>query len=238
AAGAAALAGRAGTSGSTLLDNAAAKLAGLEHLTAAWPIRDDARILLCSSVTGVWGGKEVAAYAAANRMLDVLADRLRAAGRRCVAVRFGLWEDSRIIDATEIDRAERMGLRQMKAEMAVEASMYDYRIDPVVFAAEPGRLRTFFGAAETETPDETSAAPVAAGAAGAVRSQLAVVLDVDAAALDLDSSLFDLGVDSLLALDLRNRLKRMTGRTVALATLLGGITGADLISHLETPHGT
>ncbi|PRC61964.1 hypothetical protein C6A85_05635, partial [Mycobacterium sp. ITM-2017-0098] len=42
AAGAAALAGRAGTSGSTLLDNAAAKLAGLEHLTAAWPIRDDA----------------------------------------------------------------------------------------------------------------------------------------------------------------------------------------------------
>ena len=45
------------------------------------------------------------------------------------------------------------------------------------------------------------------------------------------------GVDSLLALDLRNRLKRLTGRTVALATLLGGISGADLINDLETPHG-
>jgi mycobactin polyketide synthetase MbtD len=131
-----------------------------------------------------------------------------------------------------------MGLRQMKPEWAVEASMHDYRLDPVVFAAEPGRLRTFLGAEETGSAGQATAAPVAAGAADAVRSQLAVVLDVDAAALDLDSSLFDLGVDSLLALDLRNRLKRLTGRTVALATLLGGITGTDLIADLETPHGT
>ncbi len=238
AAGSAALVDRSGTTASTLLDNATAKLAGLEHLAAAWPLRDDARILLCSSVTGVWGGKEVAAYAAANRMLDVMADRLRHAGRRCVAVRFGLWEGSRIIDAAEISRAERMGLRQMKPEPAVEASMYDYRQDPVILAADPARLRTFFGAAETGETDESSVPTMDAGAADAVRSQLAVVLDVDAAALDLDSSLFDLGVDSLLALDLRNRLKRLTGRTVALATLLGGITGADLIADLETPHVT
>ncbi len=64
----------------------------------------------------------------------------------------------------------------------------------------------------------------------AVRTQLAAVLDVEAATLDLDSSLFDLGVDSLLALDLRKRLKRLTGQTVPLATLLGGITGTDLIA--------
>ncbi len=66
----------------------------------------------------------------------------------------------------------------------------------------------------------------------AVRSQLAVVLDVEAPLLDLDASLFDLGVDSLLALDLRKRLKRLTGRTVPLAKLLGGITGTDLIADL------
>jgi mycobactin polyketide synthetase MbtD len=241
AAGSAALIDRSGTTGSTLLENATAKVAGLENLAAVWPIRDDARILLCSSVTGVWGGKEVAAYAAANRMLDVLADRLRDAGRRCVAVRFGLWEGSRIIDAAEISQAERMGLRQMKPDSAVEASMYDYRQDPVVLAADPDRLRAFLGAAdsvEAERPAEAGNTTTAPGAADAVRSQLAVVLDVDADTVDLDSSLFDLGVDSLLALDLRNRLKRLTGRTVALATLLGGITGTDLIADLETPHVT
>ena len=248
AAGSAALIDRAGTTGSTLFDNATAKLAGLEHLAAVWPIRDDARILLCSSVTGVWGGKDVAAYAAANRMLDVLADRLRDAGHRCVAVRFGLWEGSSIIGAAEVGRAERMGLRQMKPEHAVEASMYDYRHAPLVLAADPRRLRAFFGTSDspeatrdasvTGDPAEASAAPITAGAADAVRSQLAVVLDVDANAVDLDSSLFDLGVDSLLALDLRNRLKQLTGRTVALATLLGGITGTDLIADLDTPHVT
>ena len=70
-------------------------------------------------------------------------------------------------------------------------------------------------------------------APAAVRSQLAVVLDVDATSLDLDATLFDLGVDSLLALDLRKRLKKLTGQTVPLATLLGGITGTDLIAAIE-----
>jgi mycobactin polyketide synthetase MbtD len=246
AAGSAAFVDRSGTTGSTLLDNADAKLSGLEQLIAAWPIHADARILLCSSVTGVWGGKDVAAYAAANRMLDVMADRLRADGRRCIAMRFGLWQGSSIIDAAEIARAERMGLRQMDPELAVEASLYDYGHDPLVLAADPARLRMFFGAADSGQPatprpgatTEPAAEDRAVGAPDAVLSQLAVVLNVDAAALDLDSSLFDLGVDSLLALDLRNRLKRLTGRTVALATLLGGITGADLIADLETQHGT
>jgi mycobactin polyketide synthetase MbtD len=247
AAGSAALIDRSGTTGSTLLENATAKIVGLENVVALWPIRDDARILLCSSVTGVWGGLDVAAYAAANRMLDVLAVRLRDAGHRCLAVRYGLWEGSRIIDAAEIARAERMGLRQMKPELAVEASMYDYRQDPVILAADPGRLRAFLGAADAaDTPDPGAIAGAAhvgnttmiVDTADVVRSQLAAVLDIDpeTEAVDLESSLFDLGVDSLLALDLRNRLKRTTGRTVALATLLGGITGTDLIADLDTPH--
>ncbi|MBJ7386586.1 MAG: acyl carrier protein, partial [Mycolicibacterium sp.] len=45
----------------------------------------------------------------------------------------------------------------------------------------------------------------------------------------------DLGVDSLLALDLRKKLKKATGRTVPLATILGGATAAELIDHLNRP---
>ena len=235
AAGTARFANRADVVGADVTEMAAGKIAGLEVLTGTWPIRHDARILLCSSVTGVWGGKGVAAYAAANRMLDVMAARLRAAGRNCTAVRFGLWEGSGIVDAFEIARVERAGLRQMNPEAAVETSLQDYPVDPLVLSADPDRIRLFFGGDENATtvdsPPSGSEPPMDAPAA--VRSQLAAVLDVDATALDLDSSLFDLGVDSLLALDLRKRLKRLTGRTVPLASLLGGITGTDLIADLS-----
>ncbi|PQM44070.1 hypothetical protein C1Y40_05770 [Mycobacterium talmoniae] len=53
------------------------------------------------------------------------------------------------------------------------------------------------------------------------------------AAVDLNAALIDLGVDSLLALDLRKRLRRGTGRSVPLASLLGGITGTQLIDALQ-----
>jgi mycobactin polyketide synthetase MbtD len=99
-------------------------------------------------------------------------------------------------------------------------------------------LRTFLG--EADEPAATAAIPEvpAAGApgdpAGAVRSALAAVLKVaDTASLDLAESLLDLGVDSLLALDLRKKLTAATGHKVPLAKILGGITGAELIEHLE-----
>lgn len=237
AAGTASFADRKDITGRSLLQMSAAKLGGLHHLMQVWPIRDEARIMLCSSVTGVWGGKGVAAYAAANRILDVMAGRLRADGRNCVAVRWGLWEGSGIVDAAEIARVQRTGLRQMRPDLAVEAGLRDYPDDPVVLAADPERLQVFFGSSATgqsnvsvglpAVPEEAMAPPEA------VRSQLAGVLNVEAATLDLDASLFDLGVDSLLAVDLRKRLKRLTGRTVPLATLLGGITGTDLIAGFQ-----
>ncbi|EJZ13034.1 mycobactin polyketide synthase MbtD [Mycolicibacterium vaccae] len=235
AAGTATFADRAHTTGAALADMAGAKVVGLDALIRHWPIRSDARILLCSSVTGVWGGKGVGGYAAANRMLDVMAARLRADGRRCTAVRFGLWEGSGIVDAAEIVRVERTGLRQMKPELAVEASLAAFSGDPLVLSADPDRMRVFFGKQPSEATPETAlgAVPESMTPPEAVRTQLAAVLDVEAATLDLDSSLFDLGVDSLLALDLRKRLKRLTGQTVPLATLLGGITGTDLIAGLS-----
>jgi mycobactin polyketide synthetase MbtD len=68
----------------------------------------------------------------------------------------------------------------------------------------------------------------------AVRAELAAVLKIpDPDSVDLDASLFDLGVDSLLALDLRKRCRRVLGRTVPLASLLGGITAAELVAELD-----
>ena len=70
----------------------AAKVAGLALMADVWPLRPECRILACSSVFGVWGGHGHAAYAASNRMLDVLAAQLRARGLDCTAIRWGLWQ--------------------------------------------------------------------------------------------------------------------------------------------------
>jgi mycobactin polyketide synthetase MbtD len=225
----------------TISATSAAKVTGLTVVSDVWPLRDDARIMLCSSVIGVWGGKATSAYAAANRMLDAHAVRMREQGRRCVSVKFGLWQHSGIVDDAEAARVERAGLLAMAPELAIEASLYDHPVDPLIFDADPERLARFLGTQEPAQPAPAAASrPDDSGdPADVVRSELAAVLDIaDAAALDLDASLFDLGVDSLLALDLRKRMKRRTGQTVPLAILLGGITGSELIDTLAhaAPH--
>ena len=217
-------------------DTLAAKVIGLTAIADVWPLRPDARILLCSSVIGVWGGKGTAAYAAANRMLDVMAAQLRGQGRRCVAIRWGLWQHSGIVDAAEAARVQRSGLLAMAPELAIEASLYDHPVDPLILDADPDRLSRFLGTQDTAEPVPTPAQrceTTDVDPAAVVRAELAAVLDMaDASALDLDASLFDLGVDSLLALDLRKRMKRRTGQTVPLAILLGGVTGKELITTL------
>lgn len=234
AAGTAEFADRAGLTAAAFADMAAAKLTGLTQLRAQWPLHPECRILLCSSVTGVWGGKGVAGYAAANRMLDAMAAGLRADGLRCTAVRWGLWQGSEIVDAAEIARVERAGLRPMAPVPAIEASLYDHLADPLVLSSDPERQQMFFGARAAGDRPTPSLPGLPADPAAAVRVELAAVLKIaDPATLHADASLFDLGLDSLLALDLRKRIKRSTGASVALAALLGGITVSGLIDETQ-----
>lgn len=230
-------------------DTFAAKVRGLAHLVEVWPMRADTRMLLCSSVSGVWGGRKHAAYSAANRLLDVAAAQLRDAGRHCVAVKWGLWQasaesDRGIADSAGIADIERSGLRPMAPREAIEASLRDWHEDPLVFAADAARLRMFLdrsraGPLGTPAPESLGHAHDMVSVADAVRTQLAAVLGIDRPAeVNLAESLFDLGVDSMLALDLRKRLKRMTGRTVSLATLMGELTGDELVEKLgDTAEG-
>jgi mycobactin polyketide synthetase MbtD len=230
----------------TTADTFAAKVSGLAHLDELWPARSDARMLLCSSVSGMWGGRGHAAYSAANRLLDVMAAELRARGKHCVAMRWGLWQPPTngewkrgIVDAAEAANIERSGLRQMAPREAIEASLREWRDDPMVFSADPDRVRIFLDSRRSEaatrpgmeaSPDAADAVPVV----DAVRTQLAAVLGIERAGeVNLSESLFDLGVDSMLAVDLRKRLKRVVGRTVSLATLMGEITGDELVAQLS-----
>ncbi|OBB42166.1 mycobactin polyketide synthase MbtD [Mycobacterium sp. 852002-51961_SCH5331710] len=235
AAGAATFADRDALTSEAFVDAANAKIGGLARMAESWPLRSDARILVCSSVSGVWGGRGHAAYSAANRMLDVMAGQLRAEGQHCVAARYGLWRGSGIADAAEVTKIERSGLLAMAPDAAVEASLRDHVQDPLLFSADETRLRVFLGSrTDGHVEMNTVSTEADVDTTALVRAELGAVLDVEADAIDLDTSLLDLGVDSLLALDLRKRLQRATGHKVSLAVLLGGITGGELVADLDS----
>ncbi len=212
-------------------------------LADVWPLRPDCRILACSSVFGVWGGHNHAAYAASNRMLDVLVAQLRAKGRDCTAIRWGLWHGAGVVTGDEITRTERSGLVAMEPKPAIEASLCRYDGDPLIFDADFERLQLFFESQGMTMPFSMSHSPDDSGQrdasvqmplAEAVRAELAATLHLgDSLSIDPGISLIDLGVDSLLALDLRKRLRRTVGNSVPVSRMLGGITVTELIDALH-----
>lgn len=239
AAGAAGFAPHCRLAGADLAAMFGAKVIGLARMVEAWPMLQGSRILLCSSVSGVWGGHGHAGYAAANRLLDVLAGQLRANGLDCTSVRWGLWPGAGIAGADEIARVERSGMVAMDPDAAVDAGLRHDAADPLIFAADFERLRMFFESQGAAMPFGTRVRDRGADTAGdetvagLVRAELAAALRLAGPeSVDLNATLTDLGVDSLLALDLRKRLRRGVGRSVPLARLLGGITGIELIDAL------
>jgi mycobactin polyketide synthetase MbtD len=178
-----------------------------------------------------------------------LAAQLRAAGRDCTAIRWGLWQGAGVVVGNEITRTERSGLVAMEPERAIEASLYRYEGDPLVFDADFERLRVFFESQGMPMPftaartgdDDGREIPVDKPLAEIVGAELAATLHLgDSPSIDPGTSLIDLGVDSLLALDLRKRLRRTVGKSVPVSRMLGGITVTELIEALraDSPGGT
>ncbi|BBZ22576.1 SDR family NAD(P)-dependent oxidoreductase [Mycolicibacter hiberniae] len=221
-------------------DALGAKVIGLDNLVRHWPLRPDARVLVCSSVLALWGGSGHGPYAAANRMADALVGRLRAQGLGASSIRWGLWRSVAVVSGQERDRIARTGLTPMAPEAAIIAGLLATPADPVILAADFDRLAVFFDSQGVPCPFEATLMPTPADPGterpigAVVAEELVSVLGVESPDdIDMHRALVDLGLDSLLALDLRKRLGRATGRRVALGPLLAGMTGAQLTAALR-----
>ncbi|MFE7796324.1 nocobactin polyketide synthase NbtC [Nocardia sp. NPDC057440] len=234
-------------------ESAAAKVLGLGKVLRTVPLAADCAVLLCSSFAATLGGRGQALYAATNRMLDGLAVRLRAQGKDCVSVQWGLWGLPGQEDAEVEARILGAGLRRMPAAPAIAAGFADRSVNSVVLSADWKRLgetvdtvglaAIFAPALASREPSAPVSAPtelprtavepaaeVASSLAEVIRRELDRVMLADGAD-DIDGSvpLVALGFDSLQALDLRTRIKATLNRELPVAAILGGASLDDVV---------
>lgn len=239
--------------------------AHLHRLTADAPLD---LFLLVSSAAGVVGNAGQGNYAAANVFLDQLAHHRRALGLPGVSVSFGAWAGEGLAAAhADLDRMARLGHRPLTADQGrdlVELSLRRGAPHLVAWALDLPRLRDG-GAADTALWRSLLPAP-RPGRDGADGRGLAdrlarlpeaertdrvraLVRDEVSRALGLrsaesvrpDQPLRDLGMDSVTAVELRNRIGNRIGARLP-ATLLFDHPTADrlagyLLTHVLTTDG-
>ncbi|KUL39394.1 type I polyketide synthase, partial [Actinoplanes awajinensis] len=217
------------------------KVDGARHLDEL--AGDVDAFVVFSSISGVWGSAQQAAYGAANAALDALITRRRAAGRPGTAVAWGPWAEVGMAADTEVaGQLRRRGLQPMDPRRAVAALAAAVGAGDVAVTVADVRwaefLPSFTAARARPLFDDLQPAPTPAATgtvfsgfaqrlaelpgtdrerhvAELVRTHVAAVLGhASTAAVAGDRAFKDLGFDSLTAVELRTRLQSATGLTL------------------------
>ncbi|WP_369268975.1 SDR family NAD(P)-dependent oxidoreductase [Streptomyces sp. R11] len=227
--------------------------AHLHRLTAGHPL---GLFLLVSSAAGVVGNAGQANYAAANVFLDQLAHHRRALGLPGTSVSFGAWAGEGLAaEHADLERMARLGHRAITPDQGCELTELSLRRDaphlvawaldlPRLRAAAPtGALwRSLFPAPRSaqvgshtladrlaRLPEPERAARVLA----LVREEAAHALGLRSAeSVRPDQPLRDLGMDSVTAVDLRNRISTRIGSKLPATLLFDHPTPTRLAEYL------
>ncbi|WP_447007722.1 SDR family NAD(P)-dependent oxidoreductase [Saccharothrix isguenensis] len=217
----------------------------LHELTAGVEL---SAFVMFSSVAALIGSPGQGNYAAANAFLDALAAKRRAEGLPASSLAWGLWADAGMsgsLDENDLARLERMGTGALSAELGLELFDEARRLDTALLVpvrldlaalrvqARSGMLPPLLRGlvrAPARRAESTGGSLVQrlAGVAEAdkervvlelVQAQVAAVLGhASATAVEPDRAFKELGIDSLGAVELRNRLTQASG--VRLPTTL------------------
>ncbi|WP_204053396.1 SDR family NAD(P)-dependent oxidoreductase, partial [Microbispora siamensis] len=229
----------------------------LHELTRELPLT---AFVLFSSVTGLIGNPGQGNYAPGNAFLDALAEHRRSLGLPATSVAWAHWDGEGIAGEEAREGLRRSGFPPMAPDLAVsaleeavaggETRLVVARADwATVHAVRPHPLLA-------ELPEARAAAPGAAETSGGepdlparlaglpeperrptlralVRAEIADVLGYGSAAeVDDDRGFRDQGFTSLSAVELRNRLTRLTGTPLSSTLVFDYPTPAGLVDHL------
>jgi acyl transferase domain-containing protein/acyl-CoA synthetase (AMP-forming)/AMP-acid ligase II len=209
----------------------------------------------CSSVAALWGGRGQAAYAAANTFLDGFASYRAALGLAAASVALGPIRGTRMVPEGIVAELRQFGLHAMSLEPIGKTLL---RVPAAaapnlsIVAIDLGRFSALHGARspsglfdeltrdagptsrEVAMPEEgVSRGVLGAGAILAwLTAQVAAALHLPEQDVDQNRPLAELGLDSLTAMELRNRAKRRLNVTLPLHDLLGNRGLVLLAEHL------
>ncbi|GAA1955233.1 type I polyketide synthase [Kitasatospora viridis] len=235
----------------------APKVDGARHLDAATAEDPLDLFVLFSSAAALFGNAGQAAYAAGNAYLDALAQDRRRRGRPGLSVQWGPFEQIGLAaqDANRGARLAERGMGGFTAEQAWAALARFLEREEQVVGYVPLNLRQWFDAypdtaaqrswqllreASREGGGAVAGSEFLAGLAGApqaewpplveakVRELAGRVLRLDAAAIDRETPFKALGLDSLMGLELRNRLEAAFGLKLSPTLLWSFGTAAAL----------
>lgn len=214
-------------------------------------------VLLFSSASATLGSAGQVNYASANAFLDRLAVVARAQGLPTTSIAWSIWAGKGMGgDDSLVQRLTRTGLPPIDAAEGLAALAEIIAVGPVAISVIPARwqdyLRHYYhGKAPAylsalarpveAQPDkkadatflkEVAALPDAAklkAVLDAVLKEIVHVMSVDTAGtLDVERPLQELGMDSLMAVEIRNGLGRMLDSTLPTAILFKYPTAKDL----------
>jgi acyl transferase domain-containing protein/acyl-CoA synthetase (AMP-forming)/AMP-acid ligase II/acyl carrier protein len=178
--------------------------------------------VLFSSAAGVLGSPGQAPYAAANAFLDALARLRRSEGLPGTSVQWGPWAEIGLAAQAGQERLGREGVRPIPPDLALAEleRFLGESTEVMVIDADPALL--------------AGRAPAAAGAPGPqprrpatsleltrdyVRTQLAAQTGVPLEQLDDHRQLYEIGIDSLMLLELRDQVEEAFGVQVPIKVM-------------------
>ncbi|WP_176959700.1 type I polyketide synthase [Lentzea jiangxiensis] len=244
----------------TVLRPKAEAAVALHELTRDRPL---SQFVLLSSVSGILGGPGQANYAAANAILDALAELRVAEGLPARSLAYGLWADG-MGDGSDVDRlsrdgfgalSEEEGLALFDAALAAQTAVpVPVKLDlptlqvhartspiPAVLRGlvRVPRLRSAVNAqavsALLETLSRLSDAEQRTHVTDLVRTRVAEVLGHSGtAAVEVGRAFTELGFDSLTAVELRNRLGEATGLRLPATLIFDYPTPLALAEYVRT----
>ncbi len=203
-----------------------------------------------SSIASVWGSTGQAHYAAANQFLDALASYCQAQGYPAQSINWGPWLGSGMATAEAQDWLQRTGVGPLAPALAIQALSYLLQAGPsqIVVANvnwsvfkqlyETKRSRPFLAAIKTtnQTRLEAQSLQVQSDSTQLPESIKRIVvtsLGFDQSHdLDPETPLSDLGIDSLMAVELRNQIIREFKVDLPIRSFVDGASVSSIVQTL------